>query len=100
MEGSASGDLYLRIRLVPHPLFDVEGHNLIIILPIAPWEAALGCKVTLPDPVWQNPVNSSCQQPEWARLANKRQGPAKQAAAGRSLRGVKSRDADCKQRVD
>lgn len=44
----ASGDLYLRIRLVPHPLFDVEGHNLIITLPIAPWEAALGAKVTLP----------------------------------------------------
>ena len=44
----ASGDLYLRIRLVPHPLFDVEGHNLIITLPIAPWEAALGAKITLP----------------------------------------------------
>jgi len=44
----ASGDLYIRIRLVPHPLFDVEGHNLIITLPIAPWEAALGAKVTLP----------------------------------------------------
>jgi curved DNA-binding protein len=43
-----SGDLYIRIRLVPHPLFDVEGHNLIIALPIAPWEAALGAKVTLP----------------------------------------------------
>lgn len=46
--GAAAGDLYLHIRLVPHPLFDVEGHNLIITLPIAPWEAALGCKVTLP----------------------------------------------------
>lgn len=44
----ASGDLYIRIRLVPHPLFDVEGHNLIITLPIAPWEAALGAKVTVP----------------------------------------------------
>ncbi len=44
----AAGDLYLRIRLVPHPLFDVEGHNLILTLPIAPWEAALGCKVTMP----------------------------------------------------
>lgn len=44
----ASGDLYIRIRLVPHPLFDVEGHNLIITLPIAPWEAALGTKVTVP----------------------------------------------------
>ena len=45
---SASGDLYLHIRLVPHPLFDIEGHNLIITLPLAPWEAALGTKITLP----------------------------------------------------
>ncbi|MBL7002563.1 MAG: DnaJ domain-containing protein [Gammaproteobacteria bacterium] len=43
-----SGDLYLHIRLVPHPMFDVESHNLLITLPIAPWEAALGAKVTLP----------------------------------------------------
>ncbi len=42
------GDLYLRIRLIPHPLFDIEGHNLILNLPIAPWEAALGAKIMLP----------------------------------------------------
>ncbi|MEJ6539677.1 MAG: DnaJ C-terminal domain-containing protein [Halioglobus sp.] len=42
------GDLYLHIRLVPHPLFDVEGHNLVITVPLAPWEAALGAKVTVP----------------------------------------------------
>lgn len=46
--GAPNGDLYLVIRLVPHPLFDVEGHNLIITVPLAPWEAALGTKVTLP----------------------------------------------------
>ncbi len=43
-----AGDLYLHIRLVPHPLFDVEGHNLIITIPLAPWEAALGIKMTVP----------------------------------------------------
>ncbi len=43
-----NGDLYLRIRLVPHPLFDIEGHNLIITVPLAPWEAALGTKITMP----------------------------------------------------
>jgi curved DNA-binding protein len=42
------GDLYLHIRLVPHPVFDVEGHNLLVTLPVAPWEAALGAKVTVP----------------------------------------------------
>ncbi|UVE17255.1 curved DNA-binding protein [Pseudomonas sp. LS44] len=44
----APGDLYLIIRLVPHPLFDVEAHNLIIVVPLAPWEAALGAKVAVP----------------------------------------------------
>jgi curved DNA-binding protein len=43
-----AGDLYLHIRLVPHPLFDVEGHNLLITVPVAPWEAALGAGITVP----------------------------------------------------
>jgi curved DNA-binding protein len=43
-----SGDLYLRIRLVPHPLFDVEAHNLILTVPLAPWEAALGTSLEAP----------------------------------------------------
>ncbi|MGI1678856.1 MAG: DnaJ domain-containing protein [Cellvibrionaceae bacterium] len=43
-----AGDLFLRIRLVPHPLFDVEGHNLIVTVPVSPWEAALGTKITMP----------------------------------------------------
>ena len=43
-----AGDLYLHIRLVPHPLFDIEGHNLIITVPLSPWEAALGQKITVP----------------------------------------------------
>ncbi len=46
--GGEAGDLYLHIRLVPHPLFDVQGADLIITLPIAPWEAALGAKITVP----------------------------------------------------
>lgn len=42
------GDLFVRVRLVPHPLFDVEGHNLVITVPVAPWEAALGAKIEVP----------------------------------------------------
>jgi curved DNA-binding protein len=45
---AAAGDLYLHIRLVPHPVFDVEGHNLLVTVPIAPWEAALGAQVMVP----------------------------------------------------
>jgi curved DNA-binding protein len=42
------GDLYLHIQVVPHPMFDVEGHNLVVTVPLAPWEAALGAKITVP----------------------------------------------------
>ncbi|MBT1450069.1 DnaJ domain-containing protein [Glaciecola sp. XM2] len=43
-----NGDLYLHIRLVPHPLFDVSEHDLMITVPLSPWEAALGAEVTIP----------------------------------------------------
>lgn len=46
--GGLAGDLYLHIRVVPHPLFDVSGHNIIITVPLMPWEAALGTKITVP----------------------------------------------------
>lgn len=46
--GGPNGDLFLTIRMAPHPLFDVEGHDLIITVPLAPWEAALGTKVAVP----------------------------------------------------
>ena len=47
-DGAPAGDLYLRVRLVPHPLFDVDGHDLIVTVPVAPWEAVLGGKVSVP----------------------------------------------------
>ena len=46
--GNAPGDLYLHIRLRPHPLFRVNGDDLEVELPIASWEAALGAKVEAP----------------------------------------------------
>ncbi|MDV7213053.1 curved DNA-binding protein [Azotobacter beijerinckii] len=48
VNGGPNGDLYLFIRLVPHPLFDVEGHDLILTVPLAPWEAALGARIEVP----------------------------------------------------
>jgi curved DNA-binding protein len=46
--GSEPGDLYMRIRLRPHPRFTVKGDDLEVDLPIAPWEAVLGAKVDVP----------------------------------------------------
>jgi curved DNA-binding protein len=46
--GGQSGDLFLRVRIRPHPRFRLEGDNLHTQLPVSPWEAALGATVELP----------------------------------------------------
>jgi curved DNA-binding protein len=46
--GGPSGDLYLRVHVRPHPRFRVEGRDLRVDLPVAPWEAALGAEVEVP----------------------------------------------------
>jgi len=45
-----SGDLYLEVKFKPHPLYRVEGRDLHLDLPVAPWEAALGATVQVPTP--------------------------------------------------
>ena len=47
-QGTQRGNLYLRVRLAPHPVFQVEGDNLACDIHIAPWEAALGATVRVP----------------------------------------------------
>lgn len=44
------GDLYLEIGFRPHPFYRVEGKDVYLELPVAPWEAALGGKVKVPTP--------------------------------------------------
>lgn len=41
------GDLYLKIALAEHPRYAASGSDLVVKLPITPWEAALGAKVEL-----------------------------------------------------
>ncbi|OGV57066.1 MAG: hypothetical protein A2X49_06985 [Lentisphaerae bacterium GWF2_52_8] len=43
-----AGDLYLRLRIHPHPRFRVREHDLEEDLPITPWEAALGAEIPVP----------------------------------------------------
>lgn len=50
MGGGSAGDLYLEIEFKPHPFYRVEGRDLYLELPVAPWEAALGAKVKAPTP--------------------------------------------------
>ena len=46
--GGPSGDLMLRVRLLPHPRFRLAGSDIEVDLPVAPWEAALGATVPVP----------------------------------------------------
>jgi curved DNA-binding protein len=43
-----NGDLYLEITVTPHRLFRVDGSNLSLEVPIAPWEAVLGAQIVVP----------------------------------------------------
>lgn len=45
-----AGDLFLEVEFRPHPLYRVEGRDLYLELPLAPWEAVLGCTLKLPTP--------------------------------------------------
>ncbi len=48
--GGQAGDLYLEVEFAPHGVYRVEGADLYMDLPVAPWEAALGAKVKVPTP--------------------------------------------------
>ncbi|MGA5080091.1 DnaJ C-terminal domain-containing protein [Streptomyces griseoincarnatus] len=45
-----AGDLYLRVRIQPHPRFRLDGRDVYVQLPVTPWEAALGATVPVPTP--------------------------------------------------
>ncbi|MGH4025279.1 MAG: J domain-containing protein, partial [Pseudonocardiaceae bacterium] len=46
----ARGDLYLVVRIAPHPRYRLDGRDIYVDLPLAPWEAALGTTVPVQTP--------------------------------------------------
>ncbi len=48
MAGQANGDLYLEVVLAHHPHFTVDNRDILLTLPITPWEAALGATIPVP----------------------------------------------------
>ena len=46
-QASNGGDLLLEVNINPHPMFRLEGKDVYVDLPIAPWESALGASVTV-----------------------------------------------------
>lgn len=49
-EQEPAGDLYIEVEFQPHRYYRVEGRNLILTLPVAPWEASLGASIAIPTP--------------------------------------------------
>lgn len=48
--GAESGDLYITLKVQPHPVFSREGDDLYMTLPVAVHEAALGAKIDVMAP--------------------------------------------------
>jgi curved DNA-binding protein len=46
--GGPSGDLYVDLRLREHGRYRVEGRDLYLEVPLAPWEAVLGAELEVP----------------------------------------------------
>jgi curved DNA-binding protein len=46
--GGPNGDLMLEVTIRDDPRFKLEGRNVLHVLPLAPWEAALGATVPVP----------------------------------------------------
>ena len=46
--GGTRGDLYLRVHVLPHPVFERREDDLHVELPLAVWEAALGAEMEVP----------------------------------------------------
>jgi curved DNA-binding protein len=45
--GAPAGDLFLRVRMRPHPYFRVDGRDLHVAVPVSPWGAVLGATVAV-----------------------------------------------------
>ncbi len=72
-EGETAGDLLLTVTLAPHPHFILDGRDVILRLPLAPWEAALGATLLAPTPhgAVRLKVPAGAQSGQRLRLAGK-----------------------------
>ena len=45
--GGRAGDILITVHIARHPRYELDGDHLIAELPLTPWEAALGARVSL-----------------------------------------------------
>lgn len=68
------GDLYLEIEFNPHSIYRVEGWDVSLVLPITPWEAALGGKIQVPTPAGKVELKISAGSSSGQRMRLKGRG--------------------------
>jgi len=83
-DGGAPGDLYLIVSIRPDERYRVEGRDIHVPLPVAPWEAALGATVPLETPGGETKVKVPPGTSSGRRLRLR----------GRGLPGPKGRPGD------
>src|SRR5262249_3799502 len=66
--GGPVGDLYLIVRIAPHRRYRVDGRDVSVDLPLAPWEAALGASVAIDTPGGEARVTVPAGPPTGNRL--------------------------------
>lgn len=80
--GAKAGDLYLIVRLAPHPRYRVEGRDIYVDLPLAPWEAALGAHVAVDTPGGEAKLRVPAGSSSGRRLRLRNRGMPKPAGRG------------------
>jgi curved DNA-binding protein len=82
-DGRPRGDLYLTVRLAPHARYRVDGRDVSVPLPVAPWEAALGASVAVDTPGGRVDVKVPAGSSSGRRLRLRGRGmPNRRGAAG------------------
>lgn len=61
--GGRTGDLYLKISLLPDPRFEIDGDDLSVKVDVLPWDVALGAEISVPSPA--GPVTVKLPPSSW-----------------------------------
>jgi curved DNA-binding protein len=81
--GAPRGDLYLAVRIAPHPRYRLSGRDIEVTLPLAAWEAALGANLPVETPGGEAKVQVPPGSSSGRRLRLRGQGlPNPRGAAG------------------
>jgi curved DNA-binding protein len=72
--GAGPGDLYLIVRIAPHPRYRLDGRDIHVDLPVTPWEAALGADVPVDTPGGEAKVKVPAGSSSGRRLRLRGQG--------------------------